>query len=196
MFEGVCDPTVAGVQAADPFALAAALAAVSQEQLYRCSSDEAECVVAATQRVINAMNARQGVAIDQYTGHVIDARQADTEARAARGSRLLPGAPTPEQEAAGALAPILRMAPRTLVSRIESARWLGLLPCTQAMAWAGDLEAHRTSVIARAAAQVGVERLSEFEARLHHDDIRHLAGCRVKTRATRIAARLLTTGRV
>lgn len=35
MFEGVCEPTVAGVQAADPFALAAALATVSPDELYR-----------------------------------------------------------------------------------------------------------------------------------------------------------------
>ena len=74
MFEGVCEKqTVAGVQAADPFALAAALARVSEDQLSGCTLDEAECVVAATQRAINALSARQSVAVTRYSDldHVI-----------------------------------------------------------------------------------------------------------------------------
>ncbi|MGV1010044.1 MAG: hypothetical protein ACOYBY_15780, partial [Dermatophilaceae bacterium] len=53
---------VADVQAADPAtlaALAAALAGVSPQELAGCTQDEAEWVVAATQRVISAMAARQ-----------------------------------------------------------------------------------------------------------------------------------------
>ncbi|MGV1009422.1 MAG: hypothetical protein ACOYBY_12535, partial [Dermatophilaceae bacterium] len=56
---------VADVQAADPAtlaalaALAAALAGVSPQDLAGCTQDEAEWVVAATQRVISAMAARQ-----------------------------------------------------------------------------------------------------------------------------------------
>ena len=45
-------------------------------------------------------------------------------------------------------------------------------------------------MITGAARQVGHEQLSEFEARLHHGDIRELPGSRVKTRAGLIAARL------
>lgn len=63
MFEGVCEPTVAGVQAADPSALAAALAPLTQQQLSQLSLDEAVCVIAATQRVIDAISARQAVAV-------------------------------------------------------------------------------------------------------------------------------------
>ncbi|MGB8383127.1 MAG: hypothetical protein WCG47_18095, partial [Dermatophilaceae bacterium] len=61
----MCGPTVAtvaAVQAADPFALAAALARVTQDELGAMSADEAECVVAATQRILNAVSARQSVA--------------------------------------------------------------------------------------------------------------------------------------
>jgi len=61
------------------------------------------------------------------------------------------GAPTPQQQAAAALAPILRIAPRTMVTRIDTAHTLSQLPRTAAMAWAGDLEPYRVSVITRAA---------------------------------------------
>ena len=43
MFEGVCAPMVAAVQAADPFALAGALFRVSEDALGAMSADEAEC---------------------------------------------------------------------------------------------------------------------------------------------------------
>ena len=46
------------------------------------------------------------------------------------------------------------------------------MPRTAAMAWAGDLESYRAGVITRAARQVAHEQLTEFEARLHHGDIR------------------------
>ena len=58
------------------------------------------------------------------------------------------------------------------------------------MGWAGDLEPYRVTVITQAARDVGHEQLSEFEARLHHGDIRELPGSRLKTRAALIAARL------
>ncbi|MGB8384015.1 MAG: hypothetical protein WCG47_22675, partial [Dermatophilaceae bacterium] len=63
MFEGVCAPTAAAVQAADPSTLAAALFRVSEDELGAMSADEAECVVAATQRAIDALTARQSAAL-------------------------------------------------------------------------------------------------------------------------------------
>ena len=54
---------MAGVQAAEPFALAAALSPVTKQQLGELSLDEAKCVVAETQRVINAVSVRQVVAV-------------------------------------------------------------------------------------------------------------------------------------
>ena len=90
------------------------------------------------------------------------------------------------------MAPILRIAPRTMVTRIQTAQGLSGLPRTAALAWAGDLEPYRVGVITRAAREVGHAQLSEFEARLHHGDIRELPGSRLKTRADLIAARLAT----
>ena len=121
MFESVCAPTVAAVQAADPFTLAGALARVSQDALGAMSADEAECVVAATQRILNAVTARQSVALTRYTEHVLDTRDAQRAARAASGAPAPVGQPTPVQEAAAALAPILRIAPRTMATRIHTA---------------------------------------------------------------------------
>jgi len=192
MFEGVCEPTVAGVQAADPFALAAALSRVSEHELCRLGVDDAECVIAATQRVANAMHAHQQVAIDRISDQTVTERAVERNARVAGGRGMLVGAPSPEQEAAASLAPILRIAPRTMLTRIETGRWLALLPRTAALAWAGDLEAHRVSAICATARRVGLEQLAEFEARLHHIDIRELAGSRLKSRVSRIAARLAT----
>ncbi len=136
------------------------------------------------------MSARQAVAVTRYTEHVLAARDAQRAARYGAGAGMPVGAPTPQQQAAAALAPILRIAPRTMVTRIDTAHTLSLLPGTAAMAWAGDLEPYRVSVITRAAREVEQERLGEFEARLHHGDIRELPGSRVKTRAELIAARL------
>ena len=106
------------------------------------------------------------------------------------GSRMPVGVPSPVQEAAAGLAPILRVAPRTMATRIHTAQTLSGLPRTAAMAWAGDLESYRAGVITGAAREVAHEQLTEFEARLHHGDIRDLPGSRVKARASLIAARL------
>ena len=92
MFESVCEPTVAAVQAADPFTLATALAGVTQDELGALSADESECVIAATQRVINAMSARQNVAVTRYTEHVHAERDAQREARYASGAGYTGGA--------------------------------------------------------------------------------------------------------
>ena len=190
MFEGVCAPTVAAVQATDPATLAGALFRVSQDALAAMSADEAECVVAATQRILNAVTARQSAALTRYTEHVLATRDTQRAARAASGEPAPAGQPTPVQEAAAALAPILRIAPRTMTTRIHTGQTLAELPRTAALGWAGDLEPYRASVITGAARHVGHEQLSEFEARLHHGDITDLPGSRLKTRANLIATRL------
>ena len=109
MFEGVCGPTVAAVQAADPSTLAGALFRVSQDALGAMSADEAACVVAATQRILNAVTARQSAALTRYTEHVLDTPTPGQPGRPA-ANRHRSGQPTPVQEAAAALAPILRIA--------------------------------------------------------------------------------------
>ena len=204
MFEGVCEPTVAGVQAADPFALAVALAPLTEQQLSQLSLDEAECVVAATQRVINALSARQAVAVETFADRAEDAfrqEEADYEARwralAAedgdedwRPTPALTHRPRPEQVAGAMLAPILRLAPRTMVSRIRAARSLSYLPRTFALAWAGDLEPHRAAIVTGVVERVGIDHWMEFEARLHHTNVVPLTGSQLKARALKIALRL------
>ena len=96
MFEGVCAPTVAAVQAADPSTLAGALFRVSQDALGAMSADEAECVIAATQRILNAVTARQSAALTRYTEHVLDTRDAPAgrpggQRRAGTGRGTHPG---------------------------------------------------------------------------------------------------------
>ncbi|MGB8381829.1 MAG: hypothetical protein WCG47_11355, partial [Dermatophilaceae bacterium] len=53
------------------------------------SADEGECVIAATQRILNAVTARQSAALTRYTEHVHDTR--DTQ----RAARYATGAPAP-----------------------------------------------------------------------------------------------------
>lgn len=204
MFEGVCEATVAGVQTADPFSLAAALAPLTEPQLSQLSLDEAECVVAATQRVINALSARQAVAVETFADRAEDAfrqEEADYEARwrtlAAedgdedwRPTPALTHRPRPEQVAGAMLAPILRLAPRTMVSRIRAARSLAYLPRTFALAWAGDLEPHRAAIVTGVVERVGIDHWTEFEARLHHTNVVPLTGSQLKARALKIALRL------
>ena len=88
------------------------------------------------------------------------------------------------------LAPILRLAPRTMVSRIREARALAYLPRTFALAWTGDLEPHRAAIVARVVERVGIDHWMEFEARLHHTNVVPLTGSQLKARALKIALRL------
>ena len=55
------------------------------------------------------------------------------------------------QQAAAGLAPVLRLAPRTMVTRIRTAQTFSGLPRSAAMGWAGDLEPYRVTVITQAA---------------------------------------------
>ena len=59
-------------------------------QLGAMSADEAECVVAATQRILNAVTARQSVALTRYTEHVLDTRDAQRAARYGQPARRQP----------------------------------------------------------------------------------------------------------
>jgi len=204
MFEGVCAATVAGVQTADPFALAAALAPLTQQQLSHLTLDEAECVVAATQRVINAFSARQAVAVETFADRAEAAFRQEEADYAARWRALaaedgdedwrptpaLTHRPRPEQVAGAMLAPILRLAPRTMVSRIHAARSLAYLPRTFALAWAGDLEPHRAAIVTRVVERVAIDDWTEFEARLHHSNVVPLTGTQLKARALKVAFRL------
>ena len=167
------------------------LCRVSEDELGAMSADEAECVIAGTQRAINALTARQNVALTRYTDHVLDTRDAQRAARRRAARRHRWGnplrcrrPPPPWRRSCGS--------PRgPWPPAIHAAQTLSGLPRTAAMGWAGDLEPYRASAITRAARPVGHAQLSEFEARLHHGDIRELPSSRVKARANLIAARLM-----
>lgn len=185
------------VKATDPFALAAALAPLTERAIEALDATAAEVVVAATQRVVNALAARQAKAVEVFTERVaVEAEherlseqarwEALREAARAHGrpvpARTLVPVPCVQSLAGAMLAPILRIAPRTMVSRIDAAQWLGVLPRSRAMAWAGDLEPYRWAHLARAAEQVGIDHVVELEARVHHAGVTELASSRVKAR--------------
>ena len=192
-------PTVAAVREADPFALAAALSGLSLEDLGAMSADAAEVVVAATQRAINALAARQAAAVDVFAGRVDDdvqrhhaELQADLDARAGatgRGPRMVV-VPGSDQVAASMLAPVLRVAPRTMATRMRRASELVEdLPRTYAAAWAGDLEPWRADAVVRGSAGVRHQHLVELEARVFADDVLELTGPALGERARRAALR-------
>ena len=193
-------PTVASVREADPFALAAGLSTLSLEDLVALSADEAESVVAATQRVINAMAARQAAAVDTFAARVDEDLQrhhaelmADLDARAvATGAADRPPrmvvVPGCGQVAASMLAPVLRVAPRTMATRMRRAgELIEDLPRTYAAAWAGDLEPWRADAVARGSAAVRREHLVELEARVFAHDVCELTGPALAERTRRAA---------
>ncbi len=98
--------------------------------------------------------------------------------------------PAADQIAAAMVAPVLRVAPRTMAARLhEAVHVVEDLPKTAAAAWAGDLEPWRVSAIARGSGGVRRSRLVEFEARVFADDVTGLAGSRLGERARRAALR-------
>ena len=177
--------SVAEVRVADPFALADALCDYSPEDLANLPADEAEIAVAATQRVINAMAARQAAAVVAFTGevtedldrHAAELRALDDERRAAAlaagrpdpgQGRRLHGLPGADQVSAAMLAPILELSPRTMVTRVHRAwRLVTELPATFERACSGDLEPYRCDAVVRESACVAPELLVEFETRLY-----------------------------
>lgn len=198
--------SVAQVWGTDALELVDGLRGLSEEAIGQMSAHEAEWVIAATQRVINALAARQAVAMATFADAVdadLERDRAEREARweAARAEAVAAGAAepprfvVPQPDAASVagsmLAPVLRVAPRTMVARIHHARWLGAVDRTRAMAWSGTLEPYRWLHIARAAAMVGVDGIDELEARVHDRDLTHLAASRVRQRCLTAVERVV-----
>ncbi len=167
------------------------------------SRDCLERYVAASNRVLAAVAARQAAAVAAYALAVVEeeaSRERDRLARwevaaeaAAQTGMPRPHRPRPlgcssVQMAAASLAPLLHVAPRTMAARIGSALLLGELPRTLASALDGRLEPHRWIHVTRALSHVGIERGQELEARLHDRDIAELSGSQVKARCQRIEA--------
>ncbi|QGN57111.1 HNH endonuclease signature motif containing protein [Nostocoides sp. HKS02] len=96
----------------------------------------------------------------------------------------------PQLASAASLAPLLHLSPRTMATRVFQARVVTRsLERTHAMAWDGELEPYRVEAIARAARDVRLDRLEEFEARLYDRDVAQLDRSSLAERARRAAAR-------
>ena len=176
---------VASVEREDPFVLAAALADLGLEQISALPMNQAEAVVVATQRIVNAVTARQSAALDTHAARAEERSQR----RRQRGPRRRSQAPArqPGLDSAAALA-LLRVAPRTMSARLSDARRLvNALPATFDLQWSGDLEPYRSAAVVRESA-LSLEHLEEFEARLHRRDVADVPCSRLRTMARRAAA--------
>ena len=158
--------TVDQVRATDVADLAASLLGLSDPELLGADVESAEAVVAAAQRVINAVSAVQAVAIEAWGRREGEQLQVDTarwrDPAATIGSgvagcdgvngarlRLLDGIPKDEHDFMPSyLGPVLRLSPRSARRRYATARTMvGSLPRTLAAMRAGDLEPHRAQQI-------------------------------------------------
>ena len=111
----------------------------------------AQAVVAATQRVLNAVSAVQVLGIEAWSRRTGEGIAADRAAwGAAHPGRAYPG-PRDEHEFMDCeLAPVLHVAPRTAQRTYEMARTVcAVLPATWAAMRAGDLEPARAEAIAQ-----------------------------------------------
>ena len=198
-------PSVTAVRVCPPGELAVWLSTMSADAVRGLPADAAEAVVVATQRVSSWMFGLQSVAVDRFAEHVMDAQeahaadlmaardalreQAESSGGVWRGDRGAVSLPEPEQIAASMLAPELRISPRTMRARLNRARSLMELPTTLGLALSGDLEPWRVDAVVAAAADVGVERLVEFESRLYAGDVSGLPKPRLAERARGAAAK-------
>jgi hypothetical protein len=181
MFESVKQ-----VEREDPAVLAAAVFALTDEEVQELSLGAAEAYVLASQRAINALSARQAAAMEQVVTRCEERVEADCADAAAVGARLphIGG----DDIAIASLAPLLHISPRTMSHRVRRARQVVcLLPEVHEAAVAGDLEPYRVEAIGREADRVPMDRMHEFEARLLATDITHLTGSALRRRARRCA---------
>ena len=180
--------SVAQVQAADPAMLAGALFALTDEHIADLSLRDAEALVLAAQRVVSSVTARQRSAMETLARRCDERAELDAADVVAPGSgrQCLSG----HAVAAGSLAALLHVSPRTMSTRIDHARRVVCaLPQVQALAWAGDLEPYRVdAVVAESAAAPG-GRLHEFEARVLEGGIAEVSCAALRRRARRAADR-------
>jgi hypothetical protein len=185
---------VEAVRMADPAVLAGALFALTDEQIAGLSVARAEALVLAAQRVVSAVTARQRSAMETVARRCDERAEldaADTAAMAATASggvrrRRLSG----HAVAAGSLAALLHVSPRTMSTRLDQARRVVCaLPQVQALAWCGDLEPYRVDAVVAESAAAPVARLHEFEARVLAGGIVETSCAALRRRARRAADR-------
>jgi hypothetical protein len=174
------------VEHEDPFVLAAQLGRLSLEDIDAMTLAEAEAVAVASQRVINAVSARQVAAMDAHATRA-EERVERRRHEAREDGRRLPLA-AGGQDSAAALAPLLKVAPRTMAARLNDARRLvNALPTTFDLQWSGVLEPYRAAAVVRESKALRLNQLEEFEARLHRRDVSQLPGSRLRAMARRAA---------
>ncbi len=155
--------TVDQARAMDVADLSVSLLGRSDTELLGADTETAEALVAAAQRVINAMSAVQAVAIEAWgrrEGEQLSVDKVEWAAMSAAAGlattgvngarlRLLNGVPKDEHDFMPSyLAPVLRLSPRSAARRYGTARTLARsLPVTLAAMRAGDLEPHRVQQI-------------------------------------------------
>ena len=188
MFGGTDLSSVKAVQAADPAALAHAVFALTDEQIADLTAEEAEAVAVASQRVVNAVTARQRSAMETVVRRCEERLEAEAADAAAAGARRphLSG----QALAAGSLAALLHVSPRTMATRVDQARRVVCaLPAVQALAWAGDLEPYRVDAVVAESMAAPAARLHEFEARVLEGGITEMSCAALRQRARRAADR-------
>ena len=136
----------------------------------------------ASQRVVNAATARQRSAMETVV------RRCDERIEVEAADAALAGARRPHLSgqalAAGSLAPLLHVSPRTMSTRIDHARRVVCaLPQVQALAWAGDLEPYRVDAVVAESMAAPAARLHEFEARVLEGDITEMSCAALRRRA-------------
>lgn len=193
---------VAAVRARDPFDLAGPLAALSRSDLELMSGAEAEVVIAATQRLTSALAAIQTAAVTTFADRAdadleryrrerredFEERRSAAEASGREFTERWPPIPGEGSFAAAALAPLLRISPRTMATRVRRARRMDHeMPATWEAARAGDLEPYRADAVVRAGELLEVQDLTEYEARVYADDVTDLSTGDIRKRAHRAA---------
>lgn len=194
---------VDAVRHAEIGSLAGVLSSLDEDALQTMSAEQAEVVVAATQRVANVMAAIQAEAVTTYADatrrrqdELEREHRADFESRrdAARARGVpfrerwhpVPGA---DGFAAAALAPLLHVSPRTMATRIGRARRLVChLPALTSLARAGRLEPWRCDAVVRASEVLDVAHLEELETRVLAAPVDDLSFSELARRARRAAA--------
>lgn len=180
--------SVEAVQATDPAALAGALFTMTDEQIADLSVEEAEALVLASQRVVSAATARQRSAMETVARRCDERTDLDAADVARAGGRRqhLSG----HAIAAGSLAALLHVSPRTMSTRIDHARRVVCaLPQVQALAWSGDLEPYRVDAVVAESAAAPWARLHEFEARVLEGGVTQMSCAALRRRARRAADR-------
>ena len=176
------------VEATDPAVLASALFTLTDDEIEGMSLAQAEALTVATQRVVSAATARQRSAMETVARRCDEQSERDVADGVAVGMR--PHHLSGHAVAAGSLAALLHVSPRTMSTRISHARRVVCsLPQIQALAWSGDLEPYRVDAVASESLAAPTDRLHEFEARVLEGGATQLSCAALRRRARRSAER-------